>query len=169
MVHDLIHDKCSASQIARILHKGDEHIEYHYVGKKGQHAAHAVYHAVGQHVAQCSLGEGAAHGFIQPLLAALDPLLRVGSQLERTVEHEPHRKEEDRVAPYAMRYQSIDALRLAVVIGAAGDESLLQGTRNESVLTVGKHGLHVVAQLALDRGGGTLGHAAPPLEARRRR
>ena len=110
-VHHAVHDECSAGQVARILHERNEQIEDHDVGQKDDHAAHAADHAVRHQVLERAVGHPALEAGADASHDRVDPLLGIGAQLERAVEHQPHEEEEDRKAPQLVGDERVDERR----------------------------------------------------------
>lgn len=94
-----------------------------------------------------------------------DPLLGIGADPERAVEHEPHQHEKDRETPELVRDQRVDHLRGLGLFPLAGGVGLAQGAGDEAVLLVGEGRFDVLAQLLFDAAGLAVGDLLPRPES----
>ena len=108
LVHKSIHNERCTSQIARVLHKGDKEVQNHNVGQKHYDTAHTTDDSVADHIFEYAVGQPMLKRRAEECYALLNPLLRIGSQAEGAVEHQPHHKYKYRVAEYAVSYDSVD-------------------------------------------------------------
>ena len=56
-MHDTVHNKGRACQVARILHKGNKEIEDHNIGQEDNHRSHTANDAINHQIAQYTFGQ----------------------------------------------------------------------------------------------------------------
>ena len=80
----------------------------------------------------------------------LDPLLGIGSQVERAVKHQPHQEEKDRKAPELVGHESVDDFRHLCLFLLSRGVGFPQSSGDESVFLIGKGRFDVFIQQVLD-------------------
>ena len=114
-VHELVHNERHPRHIARGFHQRDEEEQNKDIGKEHNHAPHALYNAIHQHRAQDIVGHDAVEPARQGIHAGFYPVHGILPQSERSLEHDPQKRQKYRKSPDTVREDIVQTFRNAAM------------------------------------------------------
>ena len=137
-VHQLIHDKCGTSHVARVLHIGYEEIEDENLWQENDNRTDTAYHAIYQHSLQRTIGHGSRNNLAQPGDTRLYPVHGILPYIECHAEHHKKKEQEDGKTEIAVRDEAIYHVGCAIgiLVMARLITRLFQGTMDKTIFGI---------------------------------